>query len=119
MKVKLDENLSVSLLKIFSEFGCDAETVDGEGLSGANDATVFKHVQAEKRLLVTCDLDFADIRHYTPSREDGIMVLRLSDRSWTSVIKRIRQVLEEISLENLQGATTIVSDTDVRFRKPA
>lgn len=117
MKVKLDENLSVSLLKVFSEFGYTAETVDDEGLSGVSDSILFKHIQTEKRLLVTCDLDFADVRHYKPQQDGGIMVLRLSDRSWMSVAKRMHQVLECVPKKDLQGAITIVSDTDIRFRR--
>ena len=40
MKVKLDENLHIGLVEVFTPGNHDVETVADEGLLGADDATV-------------------------------------------------------------------------------
>ena len=66
MRVKLDENLPIELKRLFIDSGHDAETVLDEGMGGASDPEVLAACLAEKRVLVTQDADFADIRTYPP-----------------------------------------------------
>lgn len=117
MKIKLDENVSASLATVFENHGASVDTVVSEGLQGCSDDVVFEKTQSENRLLVTCDLDFADIRRFPPSKSNGIVVLRLSNRSSRSVISRISSLLESISLHELDASITIVSDNRVRRRR--
>ena len=64
MRVKIDENLPVQLKRLFTESGHDAATVLDEGMGGATDAEVKRVCTDEERVLVTQDMDFADIRAY-------------------------------------------------------
>ena len=64
MRFKLDENLPLQLKRLFTESGHDAVTVLDQGIGGATDSEVALVCQAEERILVTQDLDFADIRFY-------------------------------------------------------
>ena len=66
MKVKLDENLPESLLPILGELGHDVDNVRVEGLSGRADADVWEAAQTAERFLITQDLDFSDIRRFSP-----------------------------------------------------
>jgi predicted nuclease of predicted toxin-antitoxin system len=60
MKVKLDENLGVSVANLFIHAEIDVETVRSEGLSGANDQQIISVCKLEQRCLVTLDLDFSN-----------------------------------------------------------
>ena len=71
MRVKLDENLPVQLKRLFTESGHDAATVLDEGMGGATDAEVTRVCTDEERVLVTQDMDFADIRAYPPRGVSG------------------------------------------------
>ena len=94
MRVKLDENLPAQLKSLFTESGHDADTVIGEGLGGAEDMDVATPCIGEERVLVTQDLDFADIRTYPPAEYFGIVVFRLS----TAARDAILQVVSPCSL---------------------
>lgn len=117
MKIKLDENVSQSLCSIFAAHGGQADTAYSEGLGGSTDEVLFNHALKENRLLVTCDLDFADIRRFPPSSTGGILVLRLANRSAISVANRIDELLKTIDISKLRGSTTIVMDDRIRMRK--
>ena len=76
MKLKVDENLPVECAEILNHGGLQADTVTGEGLTGADDSTLAAASRSEGRVLVTLDLDFANIRAYPPVEYAGIIVLR-------------------------------------------
>jgi hypothetical protein len=48
-------------------------------MGGQSDSKIGDIVCAEKRALITLDLDFADIRSYPPEQYAGLIVLRLSN----------------------------------------
>ena len=74
MKIKLDENMPADLAAMLREEGHDVADVVEEGLGGADDPPVLKAATDEQRILITFDLDFADIRHYPPGSHGGIVV---------------------------------------------
>lgn len=117
MKIKLDENVAASLCSVFEKHSAEADTVFSENMQGSEDEVLFRKTHSEDRLFVTCDLDFADIRRFPPSESGGIVVLRLSNRSSKSVVERIKEMLNIVSLSELRGATTIVSDDRIRIRR--
>jgi predicted nuclease of predicted toxin-antitoxin system len=68
MKFKTDENLPNEAAVLLCAAGHDAVTVGEQRLSGSVDTTIGSVCQREGRVLVTFDLDFADIRTYPPDR---------------------------------------------------
>ena len=80
MRFKLDENLPLQLKGLFTESGHDTVTVLDEGMGGATDSDVASLCLMEDRVLVTQDIDFADIRMYPPGEYPGIVVFRLPAR---------------------------------------
>jgi predicted nuclease of predicted toxin-antitoxin system len=85
MKFKLDENLPADLAHWLREEGHDVADVVEEGLGGEEDPPVLKAATSEGRILLTFDLDFADIRHYPPGTHAGIVVFRLQDQRWKTL----------------------------------
>jgi predicted nuclease of predicted toxin-antitoxin system len=76
VKLKLDENFSPYLAKLFIDAGFDTETVLSENLSGAADDFLFEKIKKENRCIVTLDLDFANILRYPADEMAGIIVIR-------------------------------------------
>ena len=66
-RFKVDENLPREAQALLLGAGHDAHTVHDERLVGHLDSTIFDTCLNEDRVLVTLDLDFADIRQYPPS----------------------------------------------------
>jgi predicted nuclease of predicted toxin-antitoxin system len=66
VKLKLDENLPESLLATLAALRHSVDNVRSEGLSGQTDADVWKEAQKAERFFITQDLDFSDIRKFSP-----------------------------------------------------
>lgn len=72
MKIKLDENLPTALTESLRAAGHDAMTVVDEALGGSHDPKVLLVAASEGRVLLTFDLDFADIRRYQSAAMRGL-----------------------------------------------
>jgi len=76
VRIKLDENLGRPHVALLRRYQYEADRLFDEGLSGIDDAEVWRHVRQEKRFLITLDLGFADVRRYLPGTYPGILLLR-------------------------------------------
>ena len=116
MRFKVDENLPQEVTQLLCENGHDAFSVFDQTLSGEKDPTVFEVCQDERRVLVTLDLDFANIQAYPPAATAGIVVLRLvrQDKS------RVLQVIQKLIPALVEGAVShklwIVEEDRIRIR---
>jgi hypothetical protein len=77
VRIKLDENLPESLLATLADLRHNVDNVRSEGLSGQTDADVWQEAQKAERFLITQDLDFSDIRKFSPGTHHGLMLVRL------------------------------------------
>ena len=117
MRVKLDENLPIQLKRLFTESGHDAATVVDEGLGGAADTEIAAICIAEERVLVTQDLDFADIRTYPPAEYAGIVVFRLSSAARDALLEVIPILIERLEESFPKGQLWIVEHSRIRLRE--
>ena len=118
MRVKLDENLPLSLGEVLVAHGHEVDTVLTEGLLGYPDPEVATSAKAEARLLITLDKGFGDIRAYPPGTHPGILVLRLTDESGTAVRQAISELLTHHRLDELAGSVTVLHRGRLRIRVP-
>ena len=116
MKVKLDENMPADLASKLRQEGHDVTDGVEEGLGGEDDPPVLKAAGNEGRILMTFDLDFADIRHYPPGTHAGIVVFRLHDQRWSSLQGPVSRLLAAGSLDVLGNGLAIVDETRVRYK---
>jgi predicted nuclease of predicted toxin-antitoxin system len=116
MRAKLDENLPVEAAELLRTAGWECDTVDEEGLAGADDPIVAGKCQVEARVLFTLDLDFADIRAYPPSEYLGIVVLRPTEPSRRQVLQLVSRALPVLSAEWMEHRLWIVEPARVRVR---
>jgi predicted nuclease of predicted toxin-antitoxin system len=116
MRFKLDENIPREVEALFRSKGHDAETALSESLGGAADALLLAACVREKRVLVTLDLDFADIRLHPPQDYPGIWVLRPALHSVPGMLEAVRGALALLDTEQPARRLWIVEDERVRIR---
>jgi predicted nuclease of predicted toxin-antitoxin system len=116
MRFKVDENLPVEATALLLKGGHDARTVLQQGLGGQPDADVAHACQCEQRILVTLDIDFADIRTYPPEQFHGLIVLRLRQQDTAHVLDALRRLLQLFASESIQGQLWIVEEDRIRIR---
>ncbi len=117
MKFKLDENLPSEINGILKNAGYQTSTVLDQKMGGKADSHVISICQKEERALVTLDWDFADIRHYPPSKHMGIIVLKTSNQSKANLIKLAGTLLPILKAEPLKGQLLIVEISRIRIRE--
>lgn len=118
MKIKLDENLPVRLVHILSNLGHETDTVPHEGLAGHDDLLVWESAQQAKRVLITQDLDFADIRRYASGTHHGVMIVRLRNPSRRALTSRIQTVFQAENVEQWRGCFIVITERKIRVRYP-
>lgn len=115
MKFKLDENLSPALAADFLAAGHEAHSVLEQALGGAPDPHVIEVCRLENRVLITLDLDFANIRSYPPARYAGIIVLRLGTQAHGAVAAAMAAAIRLLQREELIGRLWIVEAGRIRI----
>jgi predicted nuclease of predicted toxin-antitoxin system len=116
MKFKIDENLPVEVALLLKASGFDSITVLEQDLGGQPDFNIAQICQQEDRILVTIDLDFADIRAYPPSEFPGLIVLRLSRQDKFHVLDVCERLISVLDQEQIEQKLWIVEDHRLRIR---
>ncbi len=117
MKFKIDENLPVEAADLLRAAGHKADTVQEEGLEGAEDETLSERIRLEERAIITLDLDFSDIRAYPPQDYFGIIILRPSRQDKDSFLALVRRFLPLLATEPLAKRIWIVEPDRIRIRQ--
>jgi len=117
VRFKVDENLPVEAAEILCAYGFEAETVWDESLTGAEDEAIATRVRAERRILVTLDLDFSNIWAYPPDEYAGIIVFGLKMQDKATVLSYVRRVLTALKTRNPDQELWIVQHDRIRFRR--
>jgi predicted nuclease of predicted toxin-antitoxin system len=116
VRFKIDKKLPVEVAHLLSEAGHDALGVFDQALSGEKDHTLFEICQREGRVLVTLDLDFADIHAYPPQTAAHIVVLRLIRQDKPSVLGVIRKLIPVFATNPVTQNLWIVEEHRIRIR---
>lgn len=117
MRVLTDENLPRPLVEALREAGHDVLDVREHGLAGADDATVWALARADNRILVTLDLDFANVLQYAPGTHEGIVVLRVHKPTQRLIEDMLLGFLSAVGQEDVHGALVIVEPGRYRVRR--
>ena len=97
--------------------GFDTETVLSEQLGGAVDPIVLDACTTEGRVLVTLDLDFANLRAYPPVEQRGIWVLRPPQQTVRSILALMRGAVKLLSTERFEARLWVVEIDQIRIRE--
>ena len=118
MRFKLDENITDDLLAELAAIGHDAASCAAEGIAGAGDPAILAHATAESRILITCDLDFADIRYFVPGAYAGIVLLRLRQQDLGSTLAAVARLFATVPEVDFAVNLIIVKENVIRIRRP-
>lgn len=116
MRFKTDENLPIERTELLRQHQHDALSVQDQQMAGQTDPQVARVCQAEDRAIVTCGLDFADIRADPPEDDHGIIVLRPAIQNVSSLLRLLSLALPLIGVQPLEGCIWVVDDHRVRIR---
>ena len=117
MRIKLDENLPLELQGSLTGLGHDVHSVFDENLGGEPDEKIWQACSGEERFLITQDLDFSDVRKYSPGTHAGIMILRVADDSRANLIRVVLQAFQEQDAGAFERALVVVTDVEIRIRR--
>ena len=117
MKFKIDENLPSEFAQELQSAGDEAHTVDAEGLSGSEDSLLMEHCKREQRILVTLDLDFANLQQYPPHSHPGIIVFRPPRQDKFTLISLLQRILPVLTRKSPAGQLWIVEADRIRYRE--
>ena len=98
--------------------GHDASTVLQESLGGATDEELSARAVSENRILVTFDLDFADVRRYQAPGWPGVVVFRLRRQDVASCHAAFARLLANVAESDFAGNLIIVEEQRIRIRRP-
>jgi predicted nuclease of predicted toxin-antitoxin system len=118
VRIKLDENIPQSAAAGLSALGHEVHTVGDEGLSGKSDHEVWTVVQAERRFLVTQDLDFSDERQFAAGRHQGILLVRLPDSEQWRLTDYLAAWFSTPDAETWDRCFVVATLNKVRVRRP-
>jgi predicted nuclease of predicted toxin-antitoxin system len=118
MRFLVEANLPRSFLALLRSFGHTSEHVRDVGLGAAPDSQIAARARATGSVLVTRDLDFANIRDFPPADYPGLIVLRLPDDATAEhILNVLRQFLLRTDLvTQTPGHLVIIEKSRVRFR---
>lgn len=118
MKLKLDENLSRHLKQTLGAFRHDVTTVADEGLLSQPDTVIAVAARQEGRILLTLDVEFADLRKYPPGNHPGIVLFRPKSFGPLSVNALVEAFVRDTDLRMLAGCVVVVEPSRIRVRRP-
>jgi predicted nuclease of predicted toxin-antitoxin system len=118
MKIKLDENMPLRLAQILSRYGHQTDTVPQEGLTGREDAEIWETAQQAGCFLITQDLDFSDIRRFTPGTHHGLLLVRLREPGRDALVRKVDEIYQTEAVASWQGCSVIVTERKIRVRRP-
>jgi predicted nuclease of predicted toxin-antitoxin system len=117
VKIKLDENLPVRLVAVLTRLGHNVDTVRTEQLTGRADPDVWSAAQAAQRFLITQDLDFSDVRRYTPGTHAGLLLVRLTRPGRNALFERVSTVFQTEKIEDWTGCLVVATEQKIRIRR--
>jgi predicted nuclease of predicted toxin-antitoxin system len=117
MRFLCDMGVSTTVAAWLRDNGHDATHLRDEGLQRLPNGEIFAKAHAEKRVVLTFDLDFAEIAAASGRTLPSVVVFRLHNARSQLVISRLGRVLEESSDALTGGAIITVEDFRHRVRR--
>lgn len=117
MRFLVDMNLSPLIAAHLRADGHDAVHAQDAGLGNLSDHEIFEHAAAERRIVVTFDLDFGEIVGRATERRSGVILLRLKRASRSYFSDRLAVAIAEAEDALQEGAIVLVEDARIRVRR--
>ena len=118
MRFLADEHIPTRLVQALRLLGHEVIRASGPPLTGASDDLLFRVARRRRAVLLTLDLDFANLQRYPPGTHPGIVILRTHSQSAQAVTDATLRFLRMPVVRSLRGALIIVEDARTRVRRP-
>ena len=116
MRFLADMCVDVRIVRWLQEQEHDATHLRDEGLHRMPNGEIFKKAINEDRVVITFDLDFAEIAALTEGKKASVILFRLRNTRAPHVIERLSTVLEDSSEALEKGAVVVVEESRHRVR---
>lgn len=108
MRLLVDADLPIALAVALRARGHEVLTVHELQPPALPDPAVYQRAVADRRILITRDLDFSNILTFQPKAPAGIVVLRVRALSPSEVVALVEDAFHRLAEPQLQGAITII-----------
>ena len=92
-------------------------TIMDQSMQGDPDSGIALVCQKEQRILLTLDLDFADVRTYPPQEYPGLIVLRPRNQAKSTVLALLEQLIALLNTQPVVGNLWIMQENRLRIRE--
>ncbi len=117
MRFLCDMGISRKVAQWLRRQGHDSSHLGEEGLARLPNGRIFAKAIAEKRIILTYDLDFGEIAAIAESPIAGVVIFRLQNTRADHIIERLSAVLEMIGPELERGVIVTVEESRFRIRE--
>ena len=117
MRFLLDMGISVDVAAFLRSIDCDTEHLHELSLGTLSDAEILVRAVRDNRILVTHDLDFANLLAASSAGLPSVIIFRLRNMRPERVIPRFRSVLADHSGDLEKGVILSVSELQIRLRR--
>ncbi|HKY55645.1 MAG TPA: DUF5615 family PIN-like protein [Anaerolineales bacterium] len=116
MNIFADECVYKVTVALLRSWGNNVLTAQEAELAGKPDEEILAYAIMHERVLITIDMDFSNIRHYTPKSHKGIIVAKIRPRNANKVHKVLEHLLNNIETDRLSKSLVIVDQNKYRIR---
>lgn len=114
----VDEDTPLTLVPELQRQGYDVVHGRHVGLLGKSDSEVLAFAREERRLLITRDLGFGDVRSQPPGSHCGIILLRVPTTFVASqIVELVSRFLADVDQAELPGALAVLRPSGYRIRR--
>ena len=117
MKFLADMGVAQSTAQALREAGHGVTHLSDLGLGRLSDQEILELATREDRVVLTFDLDFADLLAAGLQQRPSVVIFRLSTQTPTAVTSRLLTLVTERAPELTEGAIVIVEETRYRLRR--
>jgi predicted nuclease of predicted toxin-antitoxin system len=117
MAVLLDHCVQRRFLRLLISWGYDASLLQDHIEPDATDIDVIEVAQQLDAVLLTEDMDFANILDYPPQDYVGIIVIRYQAKNEAEVTITLKQALEDLYRDELRGVLVVIAEDRYRVRR--
>lgn len=117
MRFLADIGVAPRIVGWLREQGHEAHHLSEEGLHRLPDLEIFEKAASERAILLTFDLDFAEIVAFSGGAAVSVVLFRLANTRTDFVVSRLASVLKESGPLLPTGVIILVEDTRHRIRR--
>ena len=117
MRFLLDMGISPKVAESVKSLGHYVIRCSEVGLSTASDNQILTFAQSQNLILISTDLDFADLVFSYREPCPGLILLRLDNPSSEMMASRLRIALTALPEDEIEGCVVVIQQDKVRTRK--